>query len=192
MVRPPVTGAKEKVSVFATRSPHRPNTIGMSCVELVKVDKLEVHIRNFDMLNETPVLDIKPYIPAVDSFPDAKTGWLENASASQYDMIFSEVACKQMDWLLAVSGFDLKHFCEVQLNHNPLDNSRKRIITEKGLNEFFICYRTWKIKFALLQSAGQIEVLAVSSNYTQEELLPDAPDPYSDKAIHREFKRCFC
>ena len=79
LVQPPVVGQKKKVSVFATRSPHRPNPIGMSCVELIKVDGLDVHIRDFDMLNDSPVLDIKPYIPRVDSFPDAQIGWLENA-----------------------------------------------------------------------------------------------------------------
>ena len=89
LVHPPVTDKKKKVSVFATRSPHRPNSIGMSCVELIKVDGLDVYIRNFDMLNNSPVLDIKPYIPGADSFPDAKIGWLENVKLNSYRINFS-------------------------------------------------------------------------------------------------------
>lgn len=62
--------------VFATRSPHRPNSIGMSCVRLVDVQGLEVHIADHDLLHGTPVLDIKPYLPFCEAHPDAKAGWV--------------------------------------------------------------------------------------------------------------------
>lgn len=63
--------------VFATRSPHRPNSIGLSCVRLVDVRGLEVHIADHDLLHGTPVLDIKPYLPFCDAHPDAKAGWVQ-------------------------------------------------------------------------------------------------------------------
>ena len=63
----------KKISLFATRSPHRPNPIGLSCVELVKISGLELFIRNFDLLDGTPILDIKPYIPYCDSFKNSAT-----------------------------------------------------------------------------------------------------------------------
>jgi tRNA-Thr(GGU) m(6)t(6)A37 methyltransferase TsaA len=63
--------------VFATRSPHRPNGIGLSCVRLVKVQGLEVHIADHDLLHGTPVLDIKPYLPFCDAHPHAKAGWVQ-------------------------------------------------------------------------------------------------------------------
>ncbi|ORC87912.1 SAM-binding protein [Trypanosoma theileri] len=62
--------------VFATRSPHRPNFIGLSCVRLVAVRGLEVHIADHDLLHGTPVLDIKPYLPFCDAHPEAKAGWV--------------------------------------------------------------------------------------------------------------------
>ena len=63
--------------VFATRSPHRPNFIGLSVVELLRIEDGILHIRGIDMIEGTPVLDIKPYIPEFDSNEGIKIGWLE-------------------------------------------------------------------------------------------------------------------
>ena len=64
--------------LFATRGPRRPNPIGLCVVPLVKREGNRLHIRGADMVNGTPVLDIKPYIPRTDSVPDARIGWLED------------------------------------------------------------------------------------------------------------------
>ena len=66
----------EPKGVFATRSPHRPNPIGLSVVELHGVEDGVLHVERVDMLDGTPLLDIKPYIPASDSVSNACTGWL--------------------------------------------------------------------------------------------------------------------
>jgi tRNA-Thr(GGU) m(6)t(6)A37 methyltransferase TsaA len=68
-----------KKGVFSTRAPTRPNPIGLSVVELVKVEGGKVHIRNVDMLDGTPLLDIKPYVPDFDAAEDVRTGWMEDA-----------------------------------------------------------------------------------------------------------------
>ncbi|KAG5504940.1 hypothetical protein JKF63_04386 [Porcisia hertigi] len=68
--------------VFATRSPHRPNFIGLSCVRLVAVHGLDIHIADHDLLHGTPVLDIKPYLPFCDSHPNARAGWVDALDAS--------------------------------------------------------------------------------------------------------------
>ena len=68
--------------VFSTRSPHRPNGIGLSCVRLVDVQGLCVHIADHDLLHGTPVLDIKPYLPFCDSHPDARAGWVSELDES--------------------------------------------------------------------------------------------------------------
>lgn len=75
MVRPPRGGPKR--GVFATRSPHRPNPIGLSAVQVLRVERNIVHVRGLDLLDGTPVLDIKPYIPDFDARPDASRGWLD-------------------------------------------------------------------------------------------------------------------
>lgn len=65
--------------VFSTRAPRRPNPIGVSVVRLIGISGSELSIEDVDILDGTPLLDIKPYIPAFDCFPDASAGWLESA-----------------------------------------------------------------------------------------------------------------
>ena len=81
-VRPPRLGGNKRVGVFSTRSPNRPNKIGLSCVRLVSVDyKGEdgpvIHVSGIDMMDGTPVYDIKPYIAYCDSHPDAVSGFAD-------------------------------------------------------------------------------------------------------------------
>jgi tRNA-Thr(GGU) m(6)t(6)A37 methyltransferase TsaA len=63
--------------VFATRAPRRPNPIGLSIVRLIEVKGATLVIEDVDILDGTPLLDLKPYVPAFDSYPDASSGWLE-------------------------------------------------------------------------------------------------------------------
>jgi tRNA (Thr-GGU) A37 N-methylase len=66
--------------VFATRSPARPNHIGLSAVRLLSVDENRLLIADVDMLDGTPLLDIKPYVPAFDCFEVTRTGWYQGKS----------------------------------------------------------------------------------------------------------------
>jgi tRNA-Thr(GGU) m(6)t(6)A37 methyltransferase TsaA len=66
--------------VFATRAPRRPNAIGFSVMELVTIEENIITVNRADVLNETPVLDIKPYVPAFDSWETARIGWLTGKS----------------------------------------------------------------------------------------------------------------
>jgi len=75
----PPRGPKIRRGLFATRAPHRPNSIGLSAVRLKKIEGRTLHIEGHDMLDGTPVLDIKPYIPYADAIPNASSGWLEDA-----------------------------------------------------------------------------------------------------------------
>lgn len=70
----------EEQGVFATRAPHRPNKIGMSLVGLVKIEGNILHVRNIDILDGTPLLDIKPYIRRYDTIENARSGWQEAIS----------------------------------------------------------------------------------------------------------------
>jgi tRNA-Thr(GGU) m(6)t(6)A37 methyltransferase TsaA len=65
--------------LFATRAPRRPNPIGLSIVKLDRIDKNILHVSNIDVIDKTPLLDIKPYVPAFDQQDDARSGWLESA-----------------------------------------------------------------------------------------------------------------
>jgi tRNA-Thr(GGU) m(6)t(6)A37 methyltransferase TsaA len=68
---------KQPRGLFATRAPKRPNPIGLSVVQLDRIEKGTLHIQNVDILDGTPLLDIKPYVPEFDSYTNIRTGWLE-------------------------------------------------------------------------------------------------------------------
>lgn len=74
----------EDRGVFATRSPARPNPIGISAVRLLSVEENRLLIADVDMLDGTPLLDIKPYVPAFDSFEVSRAGWYTNKSATSF------------------------------------------------------------------------------------------------------------
>ena len=76
-VRPPRLGGNTRRGVFATRSPYRPNALGLSCVELAGVDGCDILVRGADLLNGTPIFDIKPYLPYVDAHPEARGGFAD-------------------------------------------------------------------------------------------------------------------
>lgn len=83
-VRPPRLGGNTRMGVFATRSPFRPNSLGLSCVRLLGVEQTEengtvIHVAGADLMDGTPIFDIKPYIPYADAHPDALGGFTDAA-----------------------------------------------------------------------------------------------------------------
>ncbi len=74
-VRPPRLGGNVRKGVFATRSPFRPNPLGLSVVKLESVRRGEIIVTGADLMNGTPIFDIKPYLPYADSIPEASNGW---------------------------------------------------------------------------------------------------------------------
>lgn len=94
-VAPPRLGGKERRGVFATRSPFRPNSIGLSCVKLesVRMDPNlgpVLTVSGVDLLDGTPLFDIKPYLPYADAHPEAKNGFAEEYKDKQIEVIFPE------------------------------------------------------------------------------------------------------
>ena len=79
LVRPPRLGGNEKKGVFATRSPFRPNRIGLSLVKFEAIGNGWLEVSGLDLVDGTPILDVKPYLPYVESVPDAKGGFAETA-----------------------------------------------------------------------------------------------------------------
>ncbi|MBW2712380.1 MAG: tRNA (N6-threonylcarbamoyladenosine(37)-N6)-methyltransferase TrmO [Deltaproteobacteria bacterium] len=97
-VRPPRLGGNERVGVFATRSPFRPNPIGLSAVALKGIeeegDQISLLLAGGDFLDGTPVLDIKPYIPYADSLPDARASFADSAPEASLSVHFEEDALR--------------------------------------------------------------------------------------------------
>ena len=94
-VRPPRLGGNTRMGVFATRSPFRPNHLGLSCVRLLGVEHTEtngtvIHVAGADLMDGTPIVDIKPYIPYSDSFPQASGGFTDTAEDFILEVVFPQ------------------------------------------------------------------------------------------------------
>ncbi len=190
-VAPPFAPEKRRYGVFSTRSPHRPNPIGLSCVELAGIDGLTVRLRHCDILDRTPILDIKPYIPAADAFPNAKAGWRDAVRPRAWELDFAPEFLARAAWIERETGLDLVNFCRVQLRHDPFDASRKRVKpTDSG--EWDIHCRTWVVRFRMIsEQDSTLRILSVRTNYAPQDLAPDAQDSYGDKDAHRKFLLLF-
>jgi tRNA (adenine37-N6)-methyltransferase len=95
-VRPPRLGGNQRVGVFASRSPFRPNPIGLSVVRLDRLQlqpaSVTLHLSGLDLLDGTPVLDIKPYLPYADAIVDARSGYAPDPPREAYTLIFEPAA----------------------------------------------------------------------------------------------------
>ena len=183
---PPVTApGKARVGVFASRAPYRPNPIGLSAVRLLGVKGRVLDVAEADLLDETPILDIKPYIPAADAFPDARAGWVEAQEHWRVEARpqFEAAAAR----VRAAGGPDLLATARLQLAGEPFDASRKRVI-QTGEQTGIFCVRMFRLDFTVDAAARKVTLVAVRSGYTPEELASPA-DPYADKAFHRALAR---
>jgi tRNA-Thr(GGU) m(6)t(6)A37 methyltransferase TsaA len=185
LVLPP-RGPHEKRGVFATRSPYRPNSVGLSCVELVRIEKNKVVVRATDLLDGTPIIDIKPYLTYADSFPEAGQGWLEELDQQKFKVNFSKEAQEKLLWLEVSGTKMLRGFLQSQLEFDPLDSERKRV-SENG-DHFCLAYRTWRADFR--QTQNEILVFDIRSGYSANDLDEGAAsysDRHLDKPLHRQF-----
>ena len=129
-IRPPRLGGKAKVGVLSSRSPHRPNPIGLSVVEIEKIDLLakggpEIHVKGVDLLDGTPILDIKPYIPYADSVPQANPGWAKEEIA-RTPVDFEELALTKIRQAEAAGHPQLKKLIEQLLTIDPRPGFQRR------------------------------------------------------------------
>ena len=99
-VRPPRLGGNQRVGVFATRSPYRPNAVGLSCVRLLGTEKtgegIVLKVSGADLMNGTPIYDIKPYLPYADCHPEATGGFTDRTVKRTVEVEIPEECAKQM------------------------------------------------------------------------------------------------
>lgn len=191
-VRPP-RGDGTKRGLFATRSPHRPNRLGISCVRIAHVDTKTrtLEIAEHDLLEGTPIYDVKPYVPGADAFPNAKAGWLDEIKNDEHWVVISNIAREALDWLELEGETRLQGFIDEQLRYQPFDSSRKRVSEYHGPASeasHTMAFRTWRLDFKRKTdtTVPTLEVLRVRSGYSPDDLA-STDDPYSDKDLHRRF-----
>jgi len=182
MVTPP--RGSRKVGVFASRAPYRPNAIGMSCVRLGGVSGRCVEVFDHDLLNGTPILDIKPYLAYADSFPDAGLGWLDDGVEESWAVDVEEIR-EPLEWLAEQHVDRLKAFLAHQLAHEPR-NAKKKRVCRLDDEHWEIAYRTWRVRFRVDAASRRIVAVSLYSGYGDVDRAAQ-DDPYGDKSIHRAF-----
>jgi tRNA-Thr(GGU) m(6)t(6)A37 methyltransferase TsaA len=185
-VLPPRSDSGRK-GVFSTRSPHRPNPLGLSALKLERVEPLKLHVRGVDLLDGTPVLDIKPYVAYTDAFPDARSGWLASAADPRagYEVIFTAEAEAQLAWIAARSPLPLRERITSTLRLGPQPHPYRRIKQERdGMR---LAIQDWRIRFEVKERT--VRVLKVNTGYRATQLAVDATHAGAAIRLHREFLR---
>ncbi len=160
LVLPP-RGVAQRRGVFATRSPHRPNAIGMTPVKLLGIDGFRLRLGPCDLVDGTPVFDIKPYIPAYDAFPEESAGWLDEVDAwmqqePSYRVNYSSLATAQVEWLRNFWQIDFTARVEEILSRDPSPH-RTRRVRSKGDGHYEIGCGAWRARFDVIEKNVCIE-----------------------------------
>lgn len=194
-VLPPRSSTGRK-GVFATRAPYRPNPIGLSALRLERIDGLVLHVRGVDMLDGTPVIDIKPYVPYTDAHPAARSGWLEESArireaagtpvdpVRRHEVVFSATAAEQARWIESHTGLPMQARIIAVLSMGPEPHPYRRIRREEP--GYRLALKEWRIHFRL--EGKTVLVDTISSGYRSAQL-----DREGDEAIaaHRIFREIF-
>lgn len=174
-VRPPRSAAAR--GVLATRSPHRPNPIGLTAVRLERVEGTTLHVVGVDMLDGSPVLDVKPYVPYADAIPAAGDGWLREDPAPPWRVTWSDAAREELAWL-AARGVELADPIARALALGPEPHAYRRI--KKDGAAWRIAVKDWRARFEVA-GTREVRVLAIASGFRRGE----------GSAVHRDFRERF-
>lgn len=194
-VLPPRSAGKRR-GLFSTRSPHRPNPIGLSVVRLVAVHGLVLDVLDVDLVDGTPILDLKPYVPWADAFPSARTGWLTPLSHDDvtgetprdpepgFEVVFAPLVRAQLAWLAEVHGVDLELPITATLRLGPQPHPYRRI--RRDGDAYRLAVKDWRVRFSVEGRA--ITVLALATGYRPRELaLSEEPEVLVQRAFVARF-----
>ena len=154
VVRPPVLGGNEALGVFATRSPYRPNPIGLSCVRIdhIDLDTKEgpvIHVLGADLMDSTPIFDIKPYLPYADCHPEATGGFTDTRSWPRLEVRLAESVRRQLTEQEAATLADI-----LALDPRPH--------YQKDPNRIYgMPYGKWDVKFRVANGVVEVERLKI-------------------------------
>jgi tRNA-Thr(GGU) m(6)t(6)A37 methyltransferase TsaA len=161
--------SEKKRGVFATRSPHRPNPIGMTAVRLERIDGRVLHVRDLDLVDNTPILDIKPYVPYADAFPDASTGWLGLDPERPWTVAFEDEAERAMTWIATETGFDLRARIASALSLGPQPHAYRRIKRSSD-GHSILAVKEWRACFHVTDAERTIVVERIMTGYRSRDL----------------------
>jgi tRNA (adenine37-N6)-methyltransferase len=174
--------SEKRRGVFATRSPYRPNPLGLSVVKLEKVDGLVLHVSALDMLDGTPVLDLKPYVAYADALTDADGGWLETGLDPQpgFEVDIAAAAVSELAYLRDSWQIELEEPIRRVLALGPQQHPYRRI--RRDGSEMVLAVKDFRARFTV--EGRRIVVHSIASGYRPREL---ATNPAPELEPHRAF-----
>ncbi len=187
---------RTKRGLFATRSPHRPNPLGISLVRLLGVKGRELTVENPDLLDGTPVLDIKPYVPGVEAFPESRAGWLDALKGeASYEVEISPLAAEQIAWLRLEHQIELEERLRSVLCRDPFPHPYRRIKAAPGGYQLSI--KSWRVLYTVVpapggrskSSGGRITIVRIESGFPPSTFTgpADSRQQLPDGEAHRSF-----
>lgn len=188
LVLPP-RGPAQRRGLFSTRSPHRPNPLGMTPVKLLAVEGRRLTLGPCDLIDGTPVFDIKPYVPAFDSFPEAKAGWIDEVDASdrapaRFIVELSAQALEHAAWLRSMWQIDFVPRMTELLSRDPSPH-RTRRIKKRGPDLSEIGCGAWRAAFSI--AGNKITVQALAPAYPLRFLNREGHDQVPDRDAQLAF-----
>jgi len=170
-VRPPRLGGNRRVGVFASRSGFRPNAIGQSAVQLLGIERkkgtLRLNLGGIDLLDGTPVLDIKPYLPYADAIPDATAGYAPEAPAGLKPVVFATPAEQACESANPAAYPDLKALITGLLAQDP------RPAYKDGDEGKSYGMRLWDLNVRFRVDGDQIVVECIKAAHFESGLLTE-------------------
>jgi tRNA-Thr(GGU) m(6)t(6)A37 methyltransferase TsaA len=191
MVRAP-RGDTRRRGVFATRSPHRPNPIGITSVPLIEVRRDSLVVGATDLLDGTAILDIKPYISEVDAFPAMRAGWLEQVQRaapveSRYTVECTELAERQIDWLSREHGINFSSKVFEILSREPHRSRRNRVTAANEHGIFRLSSGVWRVFFSV--EGDRVMIRSIAAGFPLELLEREGREIIPDYAAQIAFEK---
>lgn len=184
----PPRGPAKRRGVFATRSPHRPNPVGITAVPLIAIKGLNIYVGTNDLIDGTPILDIKPYLVNNDSFSDAKKGWIGEVeeyldNSTKYEVVFSENALKHINWLKDKKIDFTKRVLDI-LSVDPFPHRTRRIMSlEEGI--YRMGCGAWRLYYTI--EGTKVMVSKITIGYPLDSLKSSKSDYLLQKEMLLQF-----
>ena len=187
----PPRGPAKRRGVFATRSPHRPNPLGLTSVPLLGVQGLTLTVGPLDLVDGTPVFDIKPYLARVDAFPEASPGWIgeverEMAAREPFEIEVSSLASRQLAYLRDDWGIDFAERAFELLRLDPTPHRTRRILRIDDRLLRMAC-GPWRLYFTI--EGKRVRIESVAKGYSDDILEHATPEALPERDALIAFAR---
>ena len=155
-----------KIGVFASRSPHRPNPLGLSLAKLERIEGDTVFLSGIDLINGTPILDIKPYLPFSDAAQHPLSGWVPDNAFPELKVVFSARALKDIGTEKPSDGPNLRGLISDTLRHDPRNMRDATQMKDGAELEFFLCDR--EVHFTVTGDTATISHVGIASKFEKK------------------------